>query len=187
MKATVREKYKNLTKDQLLDKVDDLGSNYEIFSYSCSQCTVAALNEVLEMNDAVVKAATSLCGGTAFQLLGTCGGLAGGIMVLDYFLGRPVENLSSEQVLQENIDPLFKAQAIARKLHDKYVKEYGTITCAGIMSQKFGRLYFFEDPDEFTKFEEAGAHTDPEKCAGIVGKAARWVMEILIDEKVLDV
>jgi hypothetical protein len=108
-------------------------------------------------------------------------------MALDYFLGRPVENLSSEQVLQENIDPLFKAQAIARKLHDKYVQEYGTITCAGIMSQKFGRLYFFEDPDEFKKFEEAGAHTDPEKCAGIVGKAARWVMEILIDEKVLDV
>lgn len=80
-----------------------------------------SLHEVLGFEDSLVRAATSLCGGTAFQLVGMCGGLAGGIMV----------------------------------------------------------------QDEFKKFEEAGAHTDPQKCVRIVGNAARWVMEILIDRGVV--
>jgi len=70
----VREKYQNLPRAELLNKVYELGVNYEINSYSCSQCTVAALHEVLGFEDLLVKAATSLCGGVAFQLCGTCGG-----------------------------------------------------------------------------------------------------------------
>ncbi len=183
----VREKYRNLSKEELLDKVYELGTKFEINSYSCSQCTVAALHEVLGFDDVVVKVATSLCGGTAFQLVGTCGGLAGGIIVLDYFFGRPVEKLSYEKLIQENIDPLFTAQAAARELYNKYIKEYGTITCANIIAQLFGRIYYFEDPDEWKKFEEAGCHTDPKKCVGVVGNAARWTMEILIDKGVVKV
>jgi C_GCAxxG_C_C family probable redox protein len=183
----VKEQYQNLSREELLNKVYELGRDFEINSTSCSQSTVAAINEVLGLGDTIVKVSTSLCGGTAFQLLGTCGGLAGGIMVLDYFFGRPVENMSSEHVVQENWDKLFTAQAVARELVNKYVKEYGTFTCAGIMGKKFGRLYFFEDPDEWKKFEAAGAHTDPDKCAGTVGKASRFIMEILLDKGIVEV
>jgi hypothetical protein len=35
--------------------------------------------------------------------------------------------------------------------------------------------------EEFKKLEEAGAHSNPEKCARIVGNAARWTLEILLD------
>lgn len=184
---TVKEEYQGLSQEQLLDRVYELGVNYEINSYSCSQCTAKALHEVLGFDDAIVRAATSLCGGTAFQLVGTCGGLAGGIMVLDYYFGRPAERMSDKEVLKENIDPLFGAQGVARLLYNRFVEEYGTVTCAGIMAQLFGRLYYFEDMDEFKKFEEAGAHTDPQKCVRIVGNAARWVMEILIDRGVVEV
>ena len=183
----VREGYRGLTREQLLDKAYELGVNYEINSYSCSQCTVKALHEILGFEDMLVKAATSLCGGVAFQLLGTCGGLSAGIMVLDRYLGRPAERMSDKEVIPENIEPLFGAQSVARLLYNKYVEEYGTITCAGIMAQLFGRLFYFEDQDEFAKFEAAGAHTNPEKCVRIVGNAARWVMEILMDKGVVEV
>lgn len=183
----VKEKYQGLSREQLLDKAHELGSKYEINSYSCSQCTTAAIHEIVGIDEAVVKSATSLCAGNAFQLVGSCGGLIGGTMALDYFFGRPFGKMSYTEVLQENIDPLFTAQAVAREFFDKYVNEYGTITCAGIMQKRFGRVYYIEDPEEFKKFEEAGAHTDPQKCAGIVGNATRWVMEILIDKGVVEV
>lgn len=178
----VREKYRGLTREQLLDRTYQLGVEYESNSYGCSQCTVAALHEVIGFDDVIVKVATSLCGGTASQAVGTCGALAGGIIVMDYFFGRPVERLSSEKMVEENLAALETAQAAPKELVKRYISEYGTITCAGIMTKKFGRPYYLNDPDEFKKFEEAGAHTDPQKCVAVVGRAARWVTEILLDK-----
>jgi len=135
MAAQVRGKYRGLSREKLLQKVYDLGAAYEIHSFSCSQSTVAALYRVLDFPDALVKAASSNAAGTAMQLVGTCGGLVGGIMVLDSFFGRPFEHMSDNEVIQ--------------------------------------------DPNR--KLEEAGAHSNPEKCPRIVGNAARWTMEILLD------
>jgi hypothetical protein len=181
--AKVRRKYRGLSRKELLKKVYDLGAAYEINSFSCSQSTVAALYRVLEFPDALVKAASTNAGGTAMQVVGTCGGLVGGIMVLDYFFGRPFEHMSDKELIQDpNINDLFIAQPIAKSLVTKYIKEYGTITCANIQFQLYGRFFYFDDPDEFRKLEEAGAHSNPEKCPRIVGNAARWTMEILLDK-----
>jgi C_GCAxxG_C_C family probable redox protein len=179
----IKPQYQDLTREQLIDKAYELGRDFEINSYSCSQSTVAAIHEIVGLSDDLVKASTSLCAGVAFQGLGSCGGLSGGIMVLDFFFGRPWDKMShTELKMAENIPPLFAAQAIARELYNKYVKRYGTIMCAAIQQQLFNRHYYIEDMEEFKKFEEAGAHTDSKKCVDIVGTAARWVLEILIDK-----
>jgi C_GCAxxG_C_C family probable redox protein len=178
----VRRKYQGLTRPQLLEKVYQLGVGYESNSYGCSQCAVAALHEVIGFDDVIVKVTTSLCGGTASQTVGTCGALAGGIIVFDYFLGRPAQCLSSEVKIQDNLMALESAQEAPKKLIQKYIGKYGTINCAGVMTQKFGRPFYLNDPDEFRKLEEAGAHTDPKKCVDVVGLAASWVMEILLDK-----
>jgi len=102
MAVKVREPYQGLSREELLNKVYEIAANYEINSYSCSQCVVTGLHEVLGFDDFLVKVATSNCGGTAFQLVGTCGGLTGGIMVLDYYLGRPVEHMSDKEVIKEH-------------------------------------------------------------------------------------
>ena len=62
---------------------------------------VAAIHYIIELDDVLVKAATSLCGGTAEQFLGTCGTLSGGIMVLVYFFGRAVDSISYKKVAIE--------------------------------------------------------------------------------------
>ena len=51
-----------------------------------------------------------------------------------------------------------------------------------IQIQLFGRHYYLWDPEELAKFEEAGGHSDPKKCVNIVGYAARWTLEILLDQ-----
>jgi hypothetical protein len=183
MAAKVREEYRGLSREELLQKVYDLGVAYEVNSYSCSQSTVAALYRVLDFPDVLVKAACQNAGGAALQLVGSCGGLVGGIMVLDSFFGRPFEHMSDKEVIEDpNLSDLFKAQQVARLLPKKYIQEYGTIICAHIQHQLFGRVFYLEDEEEFRKFEEAGGHSNPENCPRIVGDAARWTLEILLDE-----
>jgi hypothetical protein len=49
------EKYRALSQEQLLQKAYDLGVSFEKYSGSCSQCTVAALQEILGFEDIIVK------------------------------------------------------------------------------------------------------------------------------------
>ncbi len=181
-KAKVREKYRGLSRQELIDKAYELGFNFEKNSYSCSQSTVAAVHELLNIDDVVVKVATSLSGGTAEQFSGTCGALSGGVVVLAYFFGRPVDKLSPQERKQTNIDALFASFPAPQLLADRFWKEYGTILCPHIQRQLFGRTWWLLDPDDLDKFEKAGGHSDPDKCCHIVGTAARWVMEILLDK-----
>jgi len=187
IKAKVRRKYQGLSRQELLDKAYELGCSYEMNSQGCSQSTVAALYELLDMDDVVVRVANSSCGGQADRVAGTCGGLVGGTMVLDYYFGRPVEKMSYRESIEANVKLAAEAIEVAKLLYEKYVKEYGTILCPHIQVQLFGRHYYFGDPDDSEKFEKAGAHSDPTKCGHIVGNAARWTMEILQEQVTLSV
>ena len=92
-----------------------------------------------------------------------------------------MHKILSAAIQDPNINDLFVAQPAARSLVTKYLNEYGTITCANIQLQLYNRFFYLEDEDEFRKLEEAGAHSNPEKCPRIVGNAARWTMEILLN------
>lgn len=187
IKAKIREKYRGLSRQELLDKVYELGFNFERYSQSCSQTTTAALHELLDIDDVVVKVATSSNAGQDGQAVGTCGALLGGTMILDYFFGRPVEKLSYQEGIPGDLEVMWDAINAAKLLYDKYIKEYGTIICPHIMVRLFGRHYYFPDPDELEKFEKAGGHSAPDKCSHVVGTAARWVMEILLDKGAVEI
>ncbi|MFC1937125.1 C-GCAxxG-C-C family protein [Chloroflexota bacterium] len=175
----VREEYQNMSRQELLDRVYELGNNYQTYSGSCSQSVVAALSDVIGFDDVLVKVATSSYAGQARQCLGTCGALVGGTMVLDYFTGRPKENMSAEERIQFNADMLTAATEVALQLYDRFFQEHKSTICTDMHRLFFGRTYWFPDPDDAQKFREAG---NSEKCADVVGKAARWVLEILLDE-----
>jgi len=186
-KAKVREKYRGLSRQELMDKAYELAVDFEKNNFCCSQAPVAAIHELLEIDDVVVKVSTSLSGGTAEQFTGTCGPLVGGLMVLGYFFGRPVEKLSFTERKQSNVDALFETFPAPQALAEKYWQEYGTILCPHIQRKLFGRTWWLLDADDLAKFEEAGGHSDPSKCCHVIGTAARWVMEILLDKGAVEV
>jgi hypothetical protein len=181
----VRENFQNCTSRELLEKTYESGVNYEKHSGSCSQCTVAALHEVLGFEDILVRAATSSCGGQASSATGTCGGVIGATMVLDYYFGRCLDKLSSKEIVPANMEALSNAMEIARLFCQKYTKEYGSILCPEIQRKLYGRAFRLNETGEFKAFEEAGGHTDPSKCMRVVGNSARWVMEILIEKGIV--
>jgi C_GCAxxG_C_C family probable redox protein len=181
----ITEKYRRLSRQQLLEKAGELGVDYEKHSGSCSQCTAAALREILGFEDIVVKVATSSCGGQAGLSTGACGGVIGGTIVLDYYLGREAEMVSAKQMIPQGMGELARAMETARLLCDRFIRDYGSILCPKVQEKIFGRSFNLQDPADWKAFEEAGAHTDPSKCMSVVGNAARWTLEILIEEGVV--
>ena len=179
------EKYRSLSRQQLLEKAFDLGVCFEKYSGSCSQCTVAALREILGFEDVVVRVATSSCGGQAGLSTGACGGVIGGTIVLDYYLGRPADMVSATQAVPGSLAELSRSMEAARSMCDKFIGQYGSILCPQIQAKIYGRSFNLQDPADWKAFEKAGAHSDPTKCMSVVGNAARWTLETLIETQVV--
>ena len=180
---STEETYEGWLKEQLFEKVHMLGVNFERYSGSCSQCTVAALHEILGFEPVIVKVASSSCGGHAGCSVGTCGAVVGGTIVLDYYLGRPVELLSTTDETEEGQDALHSSMEITRDFCNKFTEEYGSILCPGVQKKIYGRSFNLQDDTDWEAFIAAGAHTDPSKCMSVVGNAAQWVLEILLKKK----
>jgi C_GCAxxG_C_C family probable redox protein len=179
------EKYRSLSRQQLLEKAFELGVSFEKYSGSCSQCTVAALKEILGFEDIVVKVATSSCGGQAGLSTGACGGVIGGTIVLDYYLGRSADMVSATHEVSQGMVEFSRAMDAARSLCEKFIRQYGSILCPQVQSQIFGRSFNHQDPTDWQAFLDAGAHSDPTKCMSVVGNSARWTLETLIETQVV--
>ena len=162
-------------KEELFERIYELGFGYEREFRGCAQCVIAALQDGLDARnrdtDAIFKSATALAGGVAQETDGHCGAYSGGAMMISYFIGRERDNFADPQRIRAS------TSALASKLHARFISEYGTVTCGRIHTKIMGRPFYIKDPEELKKFDEAGAHTD--KCTSVVGMAARWTAEIL--------
>lgn len=161
------------------ERAYELGKEYEKTCRGCSQCAIAALQDALDIrNDDIFKAATGLAGGGGSTIDGSCGSYVGAILVLGLLLGRGRDKFDDfEGAALPNLE-------LVRKFRDKYIQEYGSVVCRNIQTKVFGRPYYISDPDEREKFEDAGGHGD-DGCPEVVGKAARWMAELILEENLL--
>lgn len=163
----------------IAEKAYELGKEYEKTKMGCSQCVIAALQDALDIrNDDIFKAATGLAGGGGGAIDGSCGSYAGGVLILGLLLGRDRDNFGDLEGIG------FRNFELVRKFRDKYIQEYGSVLCPHIQTKVLGRPYYLIDPDEFKKFEDAGGHGD-KGCPEVVGKAARWMAELILEENLL--
>jgi C_GCAxxG_C_C family probable redox protein len=163
------------------EKAYELGKEYEKAYMGCSQCVIAALQDALDIrNDDIFKAATGLAGGGCGTLDGSCGAYAGSLMILSSLIGRERDKFDDP----ENIAPDSRTFKLFRKFRDKFIQEYGSVVCRNIQTKVLGRPYYIADPDELEKFEAIGGHDD-KGCPEVVGKAARWMVELIEEEKLL--
>lgn len=129
--------------------------------------------------DDALKAATAFGGGIG-RMGSVCGALLGGAMALGLLYGRSIEEMrkghqSGKGKTEE------KLALLTKKLAEKFEKEYNSQLCNDIEKRLFGRSFDKWNPAERKKKEEMGAYTD--KCPSVVGKAARWVAELILDER----
>jgi len=167
------------TKQELLDKAYELGFEYEKVYRGCSQCVIAAIQDTLDIrDDSVFKAGTGLAGGGGLTGIGVCGGYVGAVMVISQLLGRERSNFEDPEGIR------YKTFELTRKFLEDYTRELGSIICRDIQLIKFGRPYYIADPDDYEKFEAAGAHVD--KCPDVVGRAAQLAVGLILDEGLIE-
>jgi len=169
-----RNSDKKNSKQEVIAKAYQLGFEYEKEKHYCSQCVLAALQEVFQIrDDKVFQAAYGLSGGVGSSTSGSCGALSGAVMAIGYLYGR------SRKEFEENVSNK-KTAVLAKKVYDRFVTEYGGCLCKEVQTKIFGRSFDFWNEEEVQAFEKAGGHED--KCPDVVAKAAAWTAEILWDE-----
>ena len=157
-------------------KAYGLGYEYEGKYGACSQCTILAIMDALEnRNSDVFKASFGFAGGVG-SLSKMCGALTAGIMMISYEHGRELKNLSTQTEEEKR-----ECMQMVRDLHDRYVKEYGSVECSDVQRGRVGRTVEQWDEEDFQEFLQLGGHVD--KCTVVVGNVARWTVEILSREE----
>ncbi len=157
-----------------LNKAYALAFEYEQKYGSCAQCVLAAIHDIFGIvDDEVFKSGHVLAGGVGLAGDGSCGALSGGSMALSCKYGRNRENFGHGSYL--------KSYKLAKKLHDRFIREYGSCICRDVQKKIFGKSFNLWNPNEYKDFESAGGHKD--KCPDVAGKVAMWVAEILLEEE----
>ncbi len=160
---------------QLGQEAYRLGVAYEREYHGCGQCTLAAVLDALDRReDTLFQSATAVAGGIGLCGDGACGGYIGGVLAMGLYIGRRRDHFDGDRE-QKN-----RTMAMAQQLHERFVMSYGSVICHDIHQELFSRSFDLTDPDERVAFDQAGAHTD--KCPLVVGRAARWTVEILCEE-----
>ncbi len=150
----------------------------EVDFHGCSQCVLLGLGATFkDVPQNVFKSATSLSGGIAQCGDGACGAYSGAIMYMGLFMGRSLEQLGGDKTDQ------YHSFSMAQRLHDKFVETYGGVRGMDVHKALFKTWYFLRDPIQKQAFSTAGAHELG--CPSVVGNAARWAAEILLEEKLV--
>ncbi len=169
-------------KKELMDKAYDLGYKYELINGNCPQATLEALKDTLGLEvlgidqhqyDALFKSATGEGAGFGMSMLGGCGACIAGCRVISLITGR--EQRSGCMAIE--CRPAWRP---CKHLVNKFLEKYGAISCKEIQRDCYkGRWYNLSDDNgEFIDFVEDMGF---EQAGDIVGDAARWAVEIVIE------
>ncbi len=163
-----------LSEKEILGQAYRKGYEYEKTRYGCSQCVVAALEEVLQLNcPELVKASFPLAGGVVNSTEGTCGALSGGLLIIGFLFGRNQEEFLKNKFNRKSIE-------VGDTLYQMFKEEYGSILCKDIQKKIFGRSYNLKNFKEKEAFENAGGHDN--KCPSVVGRSCSWTTKIILEQ-----
>ena len=160
-----------ITKEKLLDLIEQTAHDYETTYHGCSQCVLKALQEHLKIgNGDTFKSVSGLVGGVGLRG-DSCGALLAGVIAIGLVFGRwDIANMGQ---LQSSLAPV-------RRFYRNFQKEFGSCICRDIQTSKLGRFYDMAKEDEYKAFEEAGGYTE---CPKVAGKAAKMAAELILEEK----
>jgi len=157
-------------KQQILDRVQRRGEEYNFLARNCPQGTALAVMEEFGLgNMEMIKALSPFpgFGGTGWM----CGGVTGGLIALGLYFG------SDDMLDYEAAGATIMA---ARKFMPRFEEEVGSVLCPKIQEDViFGR---YMDPAASEENMEAFARAKGfEKCGLVPGIGARLAAEIIIE------
>jgi C_GCAxxG_C_C family probable redox protein len=157
-------------KQQILDRVQRRGEEYNLLARNCARSTALAVMEEFGLgNLEIVKALSPFpgFGGTGWM----CGGVTGGLIALGLYFGS--EDLLDYEAVGGSIQA-------AQKFMSRFEAQVGAVVCPRIHEEVvFGR---YMDPGASPENMEAFAQAQGfEKCGLLPGIGARIAAEIIIE------
>jgi C_GCAxxG_C_C family probable redox protein len=157
-------------KQQILDRVQRRGEEYNFILKNCAKGTALALMEEFGLvNMEIIKALSPFpgFGGTGWM----CGGVTGGLIALGLYFGN--DDMLDFEATGATI-------IAARKFMPRFEEEVGALVCPKIQENVIFERYM--DPAASEENMEAFARAKGfEKCSLIPGIGARLAAEIIIE------
>lgn len=157
-------------KEQILDRVQRRGEEYNFIAHNCPKGTALAVMEEFGLGNIEIITALSPFpgfGGTGWM----CGGVTGGLIALGLYFG-------SDDVLDD--EATGATIFAARQFMPRFEEKVGSVLCPSIQeSVIFGR---YMDPAASPENMEAFAKAQGfEKCSLVPGIGARLAAEIILE------
>ena len=158
-----------LSKDEILDRIEKSAYECERQYHGCSRCTLWALEEHLELGDgSAVRAATPLAAGIA--MMGeTCGTLLGALMAIG-------QATAGEQLGDEGA--FMMAMVSGYRFYRRFEGEFGSAFCRDIQKARLGRYFNLAEPEQYEAFQKAGGY---EECPKVAARTARLAGEFILE------
>ena len=157
-------------KQQILDRVQRRGEEYNFILKNCAKGTALALTEEFGLgNMEIIKALSPFpgFGGTGWM----CGGVTGGLIALGLYFGN--DDMLDFEATGATI-------IAARKFMPRFEEEVGALVCPKIQENVIFERYM--DPAASEENMEAFARAKGfEKCSLVPGIGARLAAEIIIE------
>ena len=163
-----------MDKLQMINIAEETAKAAQIRDDICARSVLIGLAEIYDdIPEEMVTASMSLFGGVG-AASGSCGAYCAGILGVGLKYNHPVE--------AELANPALKMEGIRKAVEyrDRFIAEHGTVMCPVIQKKLFGRSYIFTNPEQEAQFLNLPGHE--EKCAEIVGSAARIAAEIILSD-----
>jgi C_GCAxxG_C_C family probable redox protein len=157
--------------DKIIKKATELGFDYELAYFGCSQATVAALIEAFGIGGPdLLRASTCLAGGVA-RRGHVCGAVTGGLLMIGYLTGR--DDLAMFPQYQ-------RAMEYGNMFYIKFHEAFGTVNCSEIQKLKFGKAFDLQDPAEREELHQKMAELGT-GCQAVTSAGARLAAEVIVE------
>ena len=166
------------TKDEIIEKSNELAIQYEAKYRGCGQCTFLAIIDALrwggmeiiprDMEDRLFSGICVLTGGVGLSGDGTCAAVASSALVVGLALGLQQETFH-EACFREN------CATIRNTLLNRYYREYNSILCKDVQRKFFGKAWDLARDDMSVEFLGI-----TRGCT--IMQTAMWTTEIILDE-----
>ena len=158
---------------QLIMEIEETACSNAKAYHGCSQWTLYALQEHLNLgNRAVFRASSALAGGVA-ESGEVCGALIGGLMAVGLAYGR--SKLESVETSSEFSEAMERSARVC----DGFKNEFGSLRCRDVQKAIFGKSWDLRNPEEKNEFL---SREDIDKCGDmLIKKVARLVAEVILE------
>ena len=159
-----------ISKDEILKRIEEDARRFEYEYHGCGQCTLLALQKNLNIgSDLTFKMTGPLVVGIG-AMGETCGAFLAGVLAMGLIWGR--------EKIEDGPEATLPALPPTRKFFRAFQNEFGSLTCREIQKSRLGKSYNLADSEEYQAFQKEGGY---EVASGIVSKTARMAAEIILE------